>query len=69
MGGLESYLYVYQHEFFVYSVGVSARRFVGLCSSTVLAVGLYLGSKALLCIQLLLQVGQYKLVGCGWSSK
>ena len=57
MGGLGSYSHAYWHEFFVYSAGVSARRLVGLCSSTVPAAGLYLGSKALLYIQLLLQAG------------
>ena len=38
------------------------RRLIGLYSSTVPAAGLYLGSKALPYIQLLLQAGQYKLV-------
>ena len=56
-------------SFFIYSVDVSARRLIGLCSSTVPVAGSYLGSKALPYIQLLLQTGQYKSVGCRQSSK
>ena len=69
MEGLGSYSHAYWHEFFVYSVGVLVWRLVGLRSSIVPAAGLYLGSKALPYIQLLLQVEQQGLVSCRQGSK